>query len=239
MHPLRIHCFEHVSFETIGSIASWASSYSLNLTFTRFQEEDPLPDLTTLDILIVMGGPMGVSDEQKYPWLIAEKAFISQAIKSGKKVLGICLGAQLIASVMGANVVSMPQKEIGWFPVNLTKKGMDSSILSTLTSPFWALHWHGDSFEIPKYCDHLAYSEACKNQAFSFDNRIVGLQFHLEITQEGLRRLCEIYAIEASSDPAGPSFEKIAAMLGSPSLFKSCQKRLFSILDTFCFGYFA
>ncbi len=114
---MRAHYLQHVPFEGVGSIEPWLKINGYEITNTRLFEETDFPSLKDIDLLVIMGGPMSVSDEGKYPWLVHEKKFIYEAIKSDKAVLGICLGAQLIANVMGARVYQNPLKEIGWFPV--------------------------------------------------------------------------------------------------------------------------
>lgn len=135
-----------------------------------------------------MGGPMGVHDEKKHPWLKAEKQFIENAIKSDKVVIGICLGAQLIADVLGAKVFPSQYKEIGWFPVHLTNEG--KKVLGDFPEDFTAFHWHGDTFDLPSGAKHLAGSVACKNQAFLYD-KVLGLQFHLESTEASVKALID------------------------------------------------
>jgi GMP synthase-like glutamine amidotransferase len=138
-----------------------------------------------------MGGLMSVHDERTHPWLVEEKKLIERAVKAGKRVLGVCLGAQLLAEVLGARVYRNRHKEIGWFPVQLTGQATPSSLLAGFPETFPAFHWHGETFDIPAGARHLAKSEACKNQAFECDGRVLGLQFHLEVTRASVRALIE------------------------------------------------
>jgi GMP synthase (glutamine-hydrolysing) len=138
-----------------------------------------------------MGGPMSVHDEGAYPWLTGEKMLIERAIQARKRILGVCLGAQLLADVLGAKVRRNRHKEIGWFPVRLTSQAASSSPLADFPQPFPAFHWHGETFEIPAGAVHLAKTEACKNQAFEFGGTVVGLQFHLEVTRGSIRALIQ------------------------------------------------
>jgi GMP synthase-like glutamine amidotransferase len=124
---------------------------------------------------------MGANDEATFRWIKGEKLFIELAIQKEKKVLGICLGAQLVASVLGAKVYANPQKEIGWFPIELNPPNVRHHALSVLPQRTTVFHWHGDTFDLPKGALHLARSRACENQAFAVGNRVVGLQFHLEM----------------------------------------------------------
>ncbi|WP_297833551.1 type 1 glutamine amidotransferase [Pseudomonas sp.] len=186
---MRVHVFKHAPFEGIGHIQRLLSSWGNSVQHTCFYEPDPqLPALHDVDLLIVMGGPMSVNDEQKLPWLIAEKRFIRKTIDAGIPVLGICLGAQLIANALGAAVGSNDCAEIGWFPVESvdTPQHFDSF---RMPSEITAMHWHGETFQIPKGAVRLARSEACANQAFQFGRRTIALQFHPEITKEIVEEL--------------------------------------------------
>ena len=183
---MRAHYFQHVPFEGLGSIEPWLKKAGYEITGTRFFESDELPDLKTIDMLIVMGGPMSVNDEDKFPWLVAEKKFIWDAIAKNKQVLGICLGAQLIAGALGAKVYPNKVKEIGWFPVY----GISSKEHSfRFPSKLEVFHWHGETFDLPMGAVHLAKSDVCENQAFQFGKSVIGLQFHLETTPETARNL--------------------------------------------------
>jgi GMP synthase-like glutamine amidotransferase len=138
-----------------------------------------------------MGGPMGANDEDKYPWLEEEKLAIRQAIEKQKTVLGICLGSQLIAAALGAKVFKNKEPEIGWFNVNLTNEGANNYLFKDFGKTFKVFQWHGDTFDLPKGAKQIASSDACLNQGFVIDNKVVGLQFHLEITVEGLEQMLE------------------------------------------------
>jgi GMP synthase-like glutamine amidotransferase len=188
---MRIHYFQHVPFEGLGSIQRWAKSNFYPLTATCFHLNDGLPRFEDFDWLIVMGGPMSVNDEGKYAWLAGEKHFIESAIERNKVVLGICLGAQLIANVLGSRIYKNVEKEIGWHPVRKTEKAKQGRVLNMLPREFVAFHWHGETFDLPAGALHIASSEACPNQAFVFDTKVIGLQFHLESTPESVRALLD------------------------------------------------
>lgn len=185
----RLHYLQHVPFENMGTIHAWAESNGMQVHGTRFYKCEPLPSVEEFDWLIIMGGPMGVSDELLYPWLRQEKKLIRQALEDQKVVLGICLGAQLIADVLGARVQPNFYREVGWFPVYKTATSGHSSVSAAIPDGLQVLHWHGETFDLPQGTVHLGYSEACKNQGFLLDDRIVGLQFHLEMTARNLERL--------------------------------------------------
>ncbi len=186
---MNIHYLQHVPFEGLGSIEAWLKTGNHRLTDTRLYQNDPLPEMADFDWLIVMGGPMGVDDEDQYPWLKQEKQFIQQAIESGKIVLGICLGAQLIAAALGAKVYKDKNPEIGWFNIDRHIEAEKTILSSVILPQLEVFHWHGDTFDIPVGAQSLAFSVACQNQGFIFDNRVVGLQFHLETTPEIAREL--------------------------------------------------
>jgi len=179
---MRVHHLQHVPFEGLGSMTAVLSERGHSLTATHLYRGETLPDVTAFDLLIVMGGPMGVSDEAEYPWLAPEKRLIKAAVDAGKKVLGICLGAQLLAEALGAEVTRNPHREIGWFPITRDPALGSSRFNSIFPEQAEAFHWHGDTFGIPEGAIPLASSRACKNQGFIMDDRIMALQFHLETT---------------------------------------------------------
>lgn len=187
---MRAHYLQHVPFEGLGSIGDWLRERRATVSATRFFEHATLPAVSDIDLLVAMGGPMSVNDEREFPWLIAEKRFIRQAIEAGKPVVGICLGAQLIANAMGARVYPAKEKEIGWFPVYRAKAAEDQACFA-FPAETAAFHWHGETFDLPEGAGHLARSAACENQAFQLGQRVIGLQFHLETTPGSARDLVE------------------------------------------------
>jgi len=198
---MQVYSFQHVPFEGPAHIAEWAQNRDISLQKIALYENEPFPSLDSCDAMIVMGGPMGANDEHAYPWLKKEKQFIEKAIETDRVVIGICLGAQIIASVLGARVFKNANKEIGWLSVNKIPTVDQSILWKSLPERFMAFHWHGDTFDIPSGAVHLAESEACKNQGFVFENRIVGLQFHLESTRLSIEALIENCGSELISAP--------------------------------------
>lgn len=186
---MRIHCLQHVPFEGPAGIADWAADRGHPITTTPLYARADLPEQSAFDWLVVMGGPMGVHDEAELPWLRAEKAFLRETIAAGKTILGICLGAQLLAEVLGARVYRNGEKEIGWFPIGLTEAAKESGPLANLPDSLMVYHWHGDTFDLPLGAAHLALSEGCAHQAFLWGGRVLGLQFHLESTPASVREL--------------------------------------------------
>jgi GMP synthase (glutamine-hydrolysing) len=187
MSGLRIHYFQHLVHEDLGSIENWVEARGHHTTCTKFFEANPaLPALADIDWLIVMGGAMGVYDHDKFPWLQDEWAYIRDAIDAGKTVLGICLGSQLIAHALGSKVFPGPAKEIGWLPVTKTAAGKVSPLFEVMPDPFTVFQWHGDTFDLPPGATLLASSSAVAHQAFSYGDRVLALQFHLEATERGV-----------------------------------------------------
>ena len=188
---MKIHFLIHLPFENTGIIRSWAEDRGYFFSETRLYKGESVPVSCDFDLLIVMGGTMNIYEDDEYPWLIEEKRFIKSAIDSGKKVLGICLGGQLIASVLGAEVTKNKEPEIGWFEVEKCFEGGNDLLCSLLPEKFVAFHWHGDTFEIPVGAARIFKSSACANQAFIYDGNVLGLQFHPEVTDINVRNLVE------------------------------------------------
>lgn len=225
---MNIHFLQHVPFEGLASIRGWIERGGHQVGCTRLYAGDGFPRPDTVDLLIVMGGPMGVYDEQQYPWLAAEKSFLRAVIAAGRRVLGICLGAQLIADVLGARVYPNGQKEIGWFPVTRAAAAQESPFGELLPERFQAFHWHGDTFDLPPGAVHLAQSAVCRHQAYAIDDRILGLQFHLETTPESAHELIEHGADELVDAPTIQSPEQ---MLAEPARFAELNRLMNLLLD--------
>ncbi len=181
---MRIHYLQHIAFENPGSILTWAKENQYPVSSTHLYKDENLPGQEEFDWLIVMGGPMNIYEEERYPWLSAEKKFIKAAIEQEKVVIGLCLGAQLIADVIGGRVVKNQYKEIGWFPVTLCERISDYAQFSFLPPSPVVFEWHGDTFvDLPKEAVPIATNETCKNQAYLYRKRVYGFQFHLENTR--------------------------------------------------------
>lgn len=178
---MRVRVFQHIAFEGIGSMETWLRERDADVQFTCFYDSPTLPDPDKIDLLIVMGGPMSVNDDIEYPWLREEKGFIGEVIRRGIAVIGVCLGAQLIAAALGARVYSNHEKEIGWFPIEWTSS--DNSSFNFPARPM-VFHWHGETFDLPSGATLLATSAGCRNQAFQVGENVIGMQFHLETTPE-------------------------------------------------------
>lgn len=208
---MKVHVLQHAPFEGLASIAPALAKRQAVISSTRFFENTALPPLQGLDLIIAMGGPMSVNDEAELPWLREEKHFIREAVQSGMPVLGVCLGAQLIASALGAPVYRNHQKEIGWFPVEAVYADGDRF---SFPEKLQAFHWHGETFDLPPGAAQLARSAACENQAFQVGRRTLALQFHLEVTPGAVRAFTDNCGAELQ--PA-PSIQTAAELLSAPT----------------------
>lgn len=223
---MRTHYLQHVSFEGLGCIEPWLVGAGYAVTHTRLFEKIDLPDAETIDMLVIMGGPMSVNDEDKFPWLVLEKQFIREVIKLGKPVLGICLGAQLIASAMGARIFRNRVKEIGWFPIRAVN-AEDGSVFGFPPSET-VFHWHGETFDLPSGAIRLAKSDGCENQAFQLGKSVIGLQFHLETTPESALEMISHCRDELAPSTYVQTEEEILS--ASPDRYKSIHHLMSSVL---------
>jgi GMP synthase-like glutamine amidotransferase len=225
---MRVHWLQHAEHEELGCIAPWLAARKYKVTRTRLHQGDEMPASTDFDWLIVMGGPMNIYEHDRLPWLINEKSLIRDACVKDKKVLGICLGAQLLADVLGGRVTRNQHTEIGWFDVSLTDEGKKSELLTGFATPLPAFHWHSDTFAIPPGSQNLLKSDACVNQAFMAGPRRLGLQFHLEVTEADARRWLEL------EQPAPERYVQTAQeILASPARFEANNRAMLKILERF------
>jgi len=229
---MRAHYFQHVPFEGLGCIEPWLRSADAVVTDTRFFDTGALPDLNDIDLLVVMGGPMSVNDEDEFPWLVEEKRFVRDAIQAGRSVLGVCLGAQLIASAMGARVYRNHTREIGWFPVEAVPQASPGAFQFPNSS--LAFHWHGETFDLPSGAAHLARSAACENQAFQLGDSVIGMQFHLETTPESARTMVE----QCCAELALPGLVQAEAQIlaASAQTYATANRLMADILTHLCRG---
>lgn len=213
---MNIHYLQHVPFEDAGIIKEWAKAHGHSLSSTPMYADAKLPDAEAIDMLVVLGGPMGADEEREFPWLREEKRFIEQVIKREKKVLAICLGSQILARVLGAKVYQNPQKEIGWMPVTMRPEAKRSNLFSTLPQELTVFHWHGDTFDLPSGATHIASSKACLHQAYTYNSeRVVGLQFHFEITEPLLASMIQHEGAELIKAPFVQTEQEIKRLSGA------------------------
>jgi GMP synthase-like glutamine amidotransferase len=227
---MRAHYLQHVPFEGLGSIETWLRSAGWEITCSRLYESPALPREGDFDLLIAMGGPMSVNDEAALPWLVAEKQFVRETIERGTPVLGVCLGAQLIASALGSRVFASGEKEIGWFPVTgVPTARQDIFRFPSSTEVF---HWHGETFDLPAGAVQLARSAPCENQAFQLGRSVIGLQFHLETTADSARALVDNCGDELVPARYIQSAETILAV--PHERYRAINALMASVLDYLC-----
>jgi len=205
---MKVQVLQHAPFEGLGSIAPWLERHSADVRLVRLFAGDPIPPVDHVDLLIAMGGPMSVNDEADFPWLRAGKALVRDAMAAGLPVLGVCLGAQLIASACGARVYRNASREIGWFPIQAVPNATPAFGFPPEMSVF---HWHGETFDLPAGAMHLARSEGCEHQAFQIGRTVIGLQFHLEMTEEGVAALIDNCRAELVPDRYVQTEEELRA----------------------------
>ena len=186
---MKIQVFQNVSFEGPAYIEEIAEKNGYELHVSRlFDGENPLPP-TDYDMLVILGGPMSIYEESEFPWLPNEKKAIELAINSEKIVFGICLGAQLLADILGAEVYKNEEREIGWFPVHKVKAESGNEPLSFLPNKITVFHWHSDTFHIPRNAVKIYSSEATENQSFIYESKVFAMQFHLEMKKSSIKDL--------------------------------------------------
>lgn len=231
---MRVHYLQHVPFETPEKIADWVQDNGFTLSGTLLYEHSQFPLQSEFDLLIVLGGPMSVHDDVDFPWLIQEKQFINETIAHKKLVLGICLGAQLTAEVLGGKVYKNSYTEIGWFPVKMTEEAQNTKFLRHLPQEYIPFHWHGETFHLPDTIKSAALSLGCANQAFEYQGHVVGLQFHLESSNDSIERLISYCGDEMT---AGEYIQPATQMLEQTSLLGQSNAILVKLLDEMLESY--
>lgn len=226
---MRVAIFEHAPYEGPGAIATWAEERGHAVT--RIDAAlGAFPEPAEYDFLVVMGGPMSANDDAMLGWLAAEKRAVRASIDAEKRVLGVCLGGQIVASVLGAVVTRNPELEIGWFPVTLSRAARESRVFGALPETFMSGHWHGDTFAVPAGATAMASSVACANQAFEYDDgRVVGVQFHLEWFSADVEALAESCGAEVV--PAAHVVDVETFVAGEKLHGSGCRAHLYMLLD--------
>lgn len=230
---MHIHWLQHADHEGLGCIAPWLEANGHSHSGTRLHAGEKPPGVETFDALVVMGGPMNIYEHAAHPWLVEEKALIRAALDAGRRVLGVCLGAQLLAEVLGvpgeANVVGNGETELGFFPVRLTPAGCAHPLCAGLADEITAFHWHGDTYRLPPGAVGLASSSVCAQQAFAFDgSRVLGLQFHLEVTHDDARKWFAEMPAER-----GPWVQTPAAILADAAAFAANNRAMAQVCANF------
>ncbi len=225
---MKIHYLQHVEYEPPGLIIDWAEEKKHKLSFTKFHLNEKLPTNIDFDLLIIMGGPMNIYNYVEYPYLQEEKIFTKKVIDREISVLGICLGAQLIANVLGAKIEPNNEKEIGWFPIQAVENNCSSELNAIISTDSPVFHWHGDTFGIPKSAERIAQSLVCKNQAFVYNKNVFALQYHLEMSKTSLKALIENGRDELIEAPYIQTEEEIWSNI---NYLYSTNKKLYSLLD--------
>ena len=211
----------HVHFEDLGSFAGPLSRAGYEVRYHDIGRHG-LPDPIAPDLLIVLGAPVGVYEDDKYPFLRDEIGHLAARLAADRPTLGICLGAQLIARALGAKVYPSGVKEIGWGPVDLTEAASPTPLRHLAHTP--VLHWHGDTFDLPQGATHLASTALCRNQAFAAGSNILGLQFHPEADPAaGIEPWLVGHAAELASAGIDPCALRDGARALGPSLPAKAQ----------------
>ncbi len=226
---MQIHALQHVPFEGLGSIESWAFQNGHTVRYCPLYLGAPTPAINEVELLVVLGGPMSVHDVEDYPWLVPEKRFLRLVIANKKPVLGICLGSQLLAEVLGAKVTKGEHKEIGWFPVDREDEIRNSRFGTLIPERFEAFHWHGETFTLPPGALHLGRSAGCENQGFIWQEQVMGLQFHLETTPDSANSLIQYCANELKEK--GKYIQGADEMLKRPERFQAINTIMHKLLE--------
>lgn len=226
---MRVHFIQHVHFESPGYLLEWAATQQHTISFTKIYEAVNFPAADNIDLLVIMGGPMGVYEEDQYAWMKAEKDFIRSVIDAGKKVLGICLGSQLIAAVCGAKVYPNKVKEIGWWLVQVIKNDKTASLTASLPDELTIFHWHGDTFDLPAGAVHLFKTDVCPHQGYVLNNQVAGLQFHPEATPD----LVEQMVLHGQQELVNAPYIQSASQMKTGSHFNASHQFLNAFLMNF------
>ena len=218
----KVYVLQHHAVENLGTIADALEGAALAWQYVRVDKDQPVPrDMKGAGGLIVMGGPMGVYQTERYPWLRDEMALINDAIARNIPVLGVCLGAQILAAALGAKVERNPNgKEIGWHPIRVAAAAKQDRLLCDLPESMTPFHWHGDIFELPAGAVSLASSEKTPCQAFRYGDKTWGFQFHFEVTSEAVGAMAEAFAKELDREKIAPDKMIARAVEFAPALEK-------------------
>jgi GMP synthase (glutamine-hydrolysing) len=226
---MKISILQHAAYEGPGEIAVWAGQRGHEVAIHHLYDGGPFPDLDSFELLVVMGGEMNIYQYRDWPWLKPERELIAAALSAGKRVVGICLGAQLIADALGARVVQNPVYEIGWLPVTWTDEAR--SAFPEVPAASTVLHWHGDTFALPPGATRLATSEGCAEQGYLIAKKCLGLQFHLEVDPELVLQFVD----GQGHWPSGPFAQRPETIIEAAAAHSEKNRLLLhGMLDRFC-----
>ncbi len=229
---MSVLIIKHVKIEGPGLIEDCLKQERIPYRILNLESGVHLPKPEDCRGIIILGGPMNVYEEDRYPFLREEDLFIKEAIQRGKAVLGICLGAQLIAKALGARVIKAPVKEIGWYDVSLTKAGSRDSFFAKFPEIFPVFQWHGDTFDLPWGASLLATAPHVPHQAFLYGERVYGLQFHLEVTEEMIREWMKDYK-EEFEESQTPLASKLKILSETERKIEASKERGINFFKTF------
>jgi GMP synthase-like glutamine amidotransferase len=223
---MKIHCFQHLETEGLGAILPWIHRQQHQLAYTRFYQPDyQLPKPDDFDCLIILGGYMSVNDEAKFDWLKPEKQLIGEAIRAQKYVIGICLGSQLVANALGAKVSANPEPELGFWQIQFH----NHLVVKYLPQSPVVFHWHNETFDLPAGAVRIAESSACINQGFIYQNKVLAMQFHLEMDEATLRQMLA----EGLDNEPNTFVQSEAEIVAKMPLLPQSQAVLYQLLDNF------
>jgi GMP synthase-like glutamine amidotransferase len=224
---MKIHCIRHEPFEGLANINKWIQSNNHHLTYTHVYLNENFPLVDDFDLLIIMGGTASVYEKKSFPWLIKEKEFVQKVINEGKKVIGICLGAQMLADALESQVYKGTGKEIGWFPVEFNTSGLPE--LKFLPDKLKVFHWHGDTFDLPQGAVRICSSELFQNQGFVYGKNVMALQFHCEMNIDQLTMIIKGAGRDLLNK--GKYIQSEKEIMEKVGLIPSTNKLMFNILD--------
>lgn len=229
---MSVLIIKHVEIEGPGLIEDCLKEERIPYQILNLEHGVPLPKPQDCRGIIILGGPMNVYEEDRYPFLREEDLFIKEAIQRGKAVLGICLGAQLIAKALGARVIRAPVREIGWYDVSLTKAGSHDPVFTKFPKTFPVFQWHGDTFALPSSGELIATSTPIPHQAFRYGDNVYALQFHLEVTAQMIHQWMKTYDEEFNGSQT-PLMPKLKILSDTERKITVSEKRGIRFFKTF------
>lgn len=230
---MKLQIFQHVPFEGAGAIIDWAQARGYSVQTTHWYELDArVPAIAEVDFLVVMGGPMSVHDTDVLPWLRLEKAYLREYVQSGRPMIGVCLGAQLLAEALGGTISQNAFEEVGWFPVELTPEAR--ALWPTLPPSLTPLHWHGETFTLPDGATRLMQNKACANQGFLARGNLLGLQCHIEANEASTRAFVDACPQGKIPNPSNSPYVATAESLleGVATYAAGVHAALYTMLDS-------